>query len=551
MCSHALLQWMPILTHYRTDMNNISFKSNNYIRSLAVIILGALLIGGIIYSDEQLNPDFKLSDIRVEADSVDDILATKELVDGAISPELYVDNQPMIYDYADNTFYYSTEGTTDESIIKVNHGRGIKIAITDDSKLVLYNHSRASVSNLVSTPLPIININVDASTVEELSLDETYAMGEYTGAQMHLYNGNDITDSDIKLHMRGGTTIDFPQKSYRITLLKKSKNLNKTTRKSLLGMREDDDWILYSAYSDYEKVRNVFSMNLWHEMAAGNNQWNAAVSNEYKYVELFFNGRYHGLYALTYPIDNKSFNISDGESLFKKKDWAGSEFSLELEPEDGVGYDWLPGYSLEDGDVYDYNTLHELYYNMAYSEDSDTIRQCVDMDNSIDLYLFYQITQAVDNVYGTDVKNLFTATKLSNNGLNGYKVLFAPWDMDQTWGNRYVDGEGKNGIFSYWNPTDYELPMEWGTVPFLINRGDPDIESLVKARYKELRDTVLSDENISEMIEKYEKEIYDSGAFERTMRRWPDGNYYDPSVKLGDFKNYVLERMKIMDGYFK
>ncbi len=294
-------------------------------------------------------------------------------------------------------------------------------------------------------------------------------------------------------------------------------------------------------------------MNLWADMAAGDNEWNASVSNQYKYVELFFNGRYHGLYALSYPIDNKSFDISDGESLFKKKDWSGSEFSIDLEYQeydDGSGgVYFLPGYAIQEGTSDDYATLHDLYYNLAYSGDSSLIRQSSDIDNSIDLWLFYKITQAVDNVYSTKVKNLYTATKLSSTGYDGYKLLFSPWDMDQTWGNRYVEGQGSHGIYSYYNATDYDLPMEWGSVYFLMECGDSDIVSAVKERYNELRQGILSDDNLTELIADYEADIYDSGAFERTMNRWPDGNYYDPSIKLDDFETYVIERMQYMDEY--
>ena len=289
-------------------------------------------------------------------------------------------------------------------------------------------------------------------------------------------------------------------------------------------------------------------MNLWHDMAAGNNEWNAPISNEYKYIELFINNRYHGLYALTYPIDKKQFNLSEEENLFKKKDWSGTEFSQDLEPMDS-GELWLPGYSLEEGDMSGYEQLHKLYYEMAYSGDTATIRKTCDVGNAIDFWLFYKLTQAVDNIYTSQVKNLYSATKLSNTGIDGYKLLLCPWDMDQTFGNRFVDGQGSHGITSYYNSPDYDLPIEWSPVYFLMNCGDAEIVSQVKERYAKLRETSWSDKAISKAIADYEDDIYNSGAFERTMNRWPDGNYYSPEVKLDDFEAYVLERLKYMDEY--
>ncbi len=556
-------------------MKKLTFKLNTAISSIILIGIGVIVIALVILLDNRMNPKFQLSEMQIDENAYQQLTANKQANEVALSTEVYIGDQKLIYDQTDNTFYYSLVDGADESeayMTLTSETNSLKDAISgnylkaalldgDEPQLIIYNKNQVSVSSFVTTTLPVMNINISAETVSELGLDETYAIEEYTAASMSLYdNRSDFddavrtTDSDIKIHMRGGTTINAPQKSYRITLLNNGDDMDKTKKEKLLGMRSDDDWILFSAYSDFEKIRTVFSMNLWEQMASKDNEWQAEVSNQYQYIELFFNGRYHGLYALATPIDNKSFDIKDGETLFKKKDWSGSEFSQDLEYveyEDGSGVEMLPGYSIKDGDAAAYETLHELYYNLAYSQDSELIRSSCDVDNSIDLWLFYKMTQAVDNVYGTNVKNLYVATKNSETGVDGYKLLFSPWDMDQTWGNRFVDGQGSHGITSYYNSTDYDLPMEWSPVYFLQQCGDEEITEQVQQRYQELRESVLSDESLTQAIADYEADIYDSGAFERTMNRWPDGNYYDPAVKLDDFENFVLERMKYMDGYIE
>ena len=79
--------------------------------------------------------------------------------------------------------------------------------------------------------------------------------------------------------------------------------------------------------------------------------------------------------------------------------------------------------------------------------------------------------------------------------------------------------------------------------------GDSEIVKQVQERYTELRSTIWSDGYIRSAIAGYEADIYDSGAFGRTLERWPDGNYYNQSVKLDDFETYVLERFSYMDDY--
>ncbi len=551
----------------------ITINLTHRILSIIFIIVMAICAWVIVVTSSRVSPEYTISKIFITQRRFDSLTKYNIPSERPLTTEIYIGDEKLIYDVIDNSFYYSHIDGNDfgkETLHIENDtypydealkGNFIHAAILNNAapKLILYNKDSISVSNFVVTNLPLMNISISVDTALELDLDETYDILDYAPGYMTLYDNRDDFDSGkrttntaLKIHRRGGTTVDFPQKSYRITLLDSTNNFGDSKNMNLLGLRTDDDWILYSAYSDYEKIRTVFSMNLWRQMSSENNEWGATASNQYKYVELFFNGRYHGLYALTYPIDNKTFNISTGEALFKKSDWSETEFALDLEPmDDNPDLLWLPGYTVKSGSELSYSILHQLYYNMAYSNDPYTIRESVDTDNSIDLWIFYKLTQAVDNIYGSGVKNLYAATKLSETGYEGYKLLFSPWDMDQTWGNRYVDGEGQHGISSYYNPIDYDLTIDWGAVPFLINCGDTEIINQVKARYVVLRESVLSDQNLVSMIDQYESDIYDSGAFDRTMARWPDGNYYDSAVKLDDFRYYVIERMKYMDFYIE
>ena len=108
-------------------------------------------------------------------------------------------------------------------------------------------------------------------------------------------DGADIGDEDTAIrmegingtaHVRGDTSRGFAKKNYKIELEEKV---------SFLGMRRDDDWVLYGAYNDQERVRNVFSTNLWYASCCGNNAPGVSNGNEYRYVELILNGRYAGL----------------------------------------------------------------------------------------------------------------------------------------------------------------------------------------------------------------------------------------------------------------
>ena len=537
-------------------------------KSLIILGISLLILIITITLEFRINGITSYSRSQLTDAELQSLLSTRSIIDSPLITDILIDDQKLIYDVENNTFYCSkVEGKDFKKFtIEKNHANSIRevlgfdlihVGLLDD-KLVLYDSNSISISNFVVSTLPFINISVSAETVADLGLDETYNIEQYTGAELYLYDNRSDFDgrsrstyTDIKIHVRGGTTINLPQKSYRITLLEDKDNQDgPTAKENLLGLRYDDDWILYAPYSDYEKVRNVFSMNLWNATSAYNNEWNSPACNEYVFTEVFFNNRYHGLYAFSYPMDSKQLDRQDDETIIQKKDWAPSEYSQDVEYNEDFSYDWLPGYYLQKGSPDAYHVIHDLFYAMAYSGDNNTIRSTVDMDNAIDLYLFYELSQAADNVYDTDIKNLFVVNKPADNQF-GCKLLLVPWDMDQTWGNRYVDGLGSNAITSYHMPADYELPIGWGPVPFLIANGDETITVEVKARYATLRDTVWSNESILAMLDSYESDIYTSGAFERTMERWPDGNYYDSDTELSDFKDFVLTRLSWMDEYVK
>ena len=53
------------------------------------------------------------------------------------------------------------------------------------------------------------------------------------------------------------------------------------------------------------------------------------------------------------------------------------------------------------------------------------------------------------------------------------------------------------------------------------------------------------------MLEKYEKEIYDSGAYVRDCKRWPESTKQNAALKLSVLKQYVSKRLEIMDAYME
>ncbi len=537
---------------------------NNRKISAAIILIFSLIIAFTValtqHSSETVDSfnDLYISDKDFAAFSASGNLSATPL-----STEVYFNDELLIYDAVDNTFYYSLledDEAAFEPIVEIpnpdikllvygEHITSETIAANTHLKLILTSGNTVSISDLVCTTLPLMNVTIDQSIIDANGYDDTYDILESVPSSIYLYDnradfkGKSRTiTSDSKIRRRGQTNAVNPSKSYRITLLKDKNDFDsERVKEDLLGLREDDDWILYSPYKDFEKVRNVFSMNLWYDSFAKDNEWKVPNGTQYKYLELFVNGHYHGLYALCYPIDKKQVKVKAGETLFKKMDWTQSERYTELEQQ--ANGEWtLPGYAIKAGE-YAYADLQFLYMNMFYSVDPAVIRRTSDVTNSIDFWLYLKFTQAADNIAAGSAKNMFVTVKNSDTGINGKKLLFTPWDMDQSW---YHVGDGTTGLYS---DPGYDLRIEFGTVDCLQLRGDENINDEIKERYAYLRKGPWSKESIMDALNEYDADIFGSGAFERTKLRWPGGIYMDSAVGMSDFKEYVMKRLECMDKF--
>ena len=406
-------------------------------------------------------------------------------------------------------------------------------------KLMVYNNKYYKEYDVVLTSLPVLNIRY-AETEKNIA-GVTQKDGETTG-ELDLYNNqsNRIERLDYEMHVRGATSAEYPKKGFKLSL--KDKNQNKKYY-SLLDMRYDDDWILYAAYNDQERVRNVFSSRIWYDCCASDNQFNVKNGMYYKYVELFMNNTYQGLYALGFPIDVKQLDIKDGEYLFKKdQHFIENEFYYDDETS-------VPYYEVKNKS-YDEKTAQEVlknYFNtLSTSKDKEELYSLSDIDNILDFYIYNIFVQNADGVLNYNSKNLYLSFKKNDQGLVS---LYSPWDLDQTFGNNW-DWDEQNYIDSYGlKNNDNKFEFNMSNIGSLKKLSDKNINKLLKEKYKSLKEQYLNQEYLNGLISEYEKDIFGSGAYIRDVNKWPDSskdNYKD----LSKFKKFVNSRLTSTDAYF-
>lgn len=479
--------------------------------------------------------------------------------DADLLEALFFDEQQLIFDVSSNTFYYSLEedsksaynpyveiNTTYEKVSVVvldAHITAQDIRESNVFRLLAYNGMFYHEYNLVCTTLPLMNIECDTEIGDENVPIHMTLLDNSKGAAQK------FTESDGKMHIRGGSTRAYPKKGYKLSLTQESMGNNVRLNKiSLLGMRQDDDWILYAAYNDPEKVRNVFCSSLWKNTCAKDNALGIDNGMEYRYIELFINNQYWGLYALGYPIDELQLGIdvSKNERLYKKRTW-DSEDQILSQPKAAVA-----GYKTEESKEDEWALLKK-YYATLHSEwqDAQSMYEGIDIDNAIDMYLFINLIQGIDHVgviNSLSVKNMFLS--FHNKG-EKETALYTPWDMDISWGLQWTGDAETNMCKAYGIPSSQNTVMGIGNLPSLILNGDDKIWGLIFDKYRKLRENLWSEEYLNELIDAYEEDIYLSGAYFREMDRWPNGSYWDADKGLEDFRSYVADRLRETDDYYR
>ncbi len=158
--------------------------------------------------------------------------------------------------------------------------------------------------DFTSSNLPIIIINTNGLSIP-------YDNPRIVAEMGIIYNGqgerNNISDSlnnysgKISIEIRGASSSGWSKKSYGIETQNDDGSNNNV---SLLGMPEENDWILYASYYDRSFLRNVLTFKLANDMG-----WYASRT---RYCELVLNGEYQGIYVLMEKIkrDKNRVDIS-------------------------------------------------------------------------------------------------------------------------------------------------------------------------------------------------------------------------------------------------
>lgn len=401
---------------------------------------------------------------------------------------------------------------------------------------------------LVFTGLPMITFHGTEYTADDGS--QLFAISVYDTD----HKGDWVTTCYTKSRLRGNTSLVYEKKSLRLYLKEiMDDGTFEKCNKNLLGLRDDDDWILNALYADNTRIRDQLCVDLWNEVGANNQLYGYNYGTASAMVEVFINDGYQGIYDLMIPIDAKQLglrpvseqliqNTDVVERIYKKKysrEWLSSDFVGELP--DPNSPDYRGGFYLKGDTILQNEQEWEPLYRIAEALGSDEktfaseITEYNDQQNLIDNWLFYQAIAGFDN----ENKNYYYVVRNRDGKEYGY---FIPWDMNISFGMVYAD----NVYFSEELAAIATEPVTWQPAQRMIELDVDNSKELLQRTWNKWRNSTFSDEAITERIQELEHKVKDSGAFKREDARYPNGNQKEDFSYIYDF---AVNRLAYVDGY--
>jgi hypothetical protein len=404
-----------------------------------------------------------------------------------------------------------------------------------------------------SSDLPIVVINTEQAIIDEPK--QSAFMGI-------IYNGvgqrNNITDpfnhynGKIGIELRGQSSQFFyDKKSYGVeTRDATGENLNV----SLLGMPEENDWILNGPFGDKTMMRNILAYQLTNEIG----QYAART----RFCEVVLDSQYIGVYILMENIKRDKNRVDIAK----------------LEPEEESGDDLTGGYIFridKYSPFYDINrwistagtNFNEIEYQVVYpkqqiltetqftyikdfvedfentlkspdyADPENGYRSILDVESFVDYLLINELTRNPD---GYRISTYLHKQNIRDGG----KLRMGPvWDFNLGMGNTdFCLGEGyQTWVLNYKLVCEYD---QW-QIPFWWDRLLTDVYfiDLVQERWKALRQSTFSVPHIHGMIDSLATVVNEAQA--RNYQQWDIlDEYIWPNPYIGGNYPNEVQRLK-------
>lgn len=421
---------------------------------------------------------------------------------------------------------------------------------------------------LIFSSLPLVQLYSDQN------IGNVYNLARIAVTEPERADSTKMLLTNIKT--RGGISAGYAKKSFAVNL-RDSTGVNPGDY-SFFNLRNDNSWILDAMYIDPARMRNRVSTDLWNDFAT-KPYWSVLEpkmrnGTRGRFVEVFMNDAYHGLYCMTEKIDRGQLNLkklkvvtdtitnvttyTQRGGLYKGVSWSSAVM---------MGYPYgsttYPSYNnnsfswsayeckypeLDEGEPIIWNNLYNALKipNTYYSSDAifrNTVEDAFDLPVYLDYYLFIELLLATDN-HGKNTYSAIYDQSVSS------KVSITPWDLDGTWGIRW-DGS-KNITLPKQDFDNFVIYNEHGQINLYLRLENLDYNgwksSQLKDRYLELRRTSFNRDSLISRFQTYADQFTISGADAREISKWGGyGLVKDISAEMTYLSNWITQRLEYLD----
>lgn len=383
--------------------------------------------------------------------------------------------------------------------------------------------------------------------------------------QWHHASDEATYSSTALFRIRGNSSRNFPKKNYRIKLVTDETGL-KSNSLPLLGMGAENDWALHGPFLDKTLMRNYMWMNISAEIMG--------YAPNVRFCEVILNGEYQGVYVLMETIKEDEYRVDLSD--YEPGSAATSYILLMDAADEGVlieNYTWYTQ-QLEFNEVAR-TGIQVIYPQEEYlSEDVVSFIQRdvsrlerglyssdmvigkygysaeIDVGSFVDYYILQEFLANND---------AFSRSTYFYRDVRGKLTLGPVWDYNNVLNNYFYDFSHSGFLLA--NRSWYGRMMT-----------DETFVRRVIARYRELREGVLSDEYlvgyINDVVEYLGDAIerndevwgysYNADLLGPNQRREPDSNQTLEDVNpesheqaVGWMTGYMLARGEWMDEHIE
>lgn len=433
--------------------------------------------------------------------------------------------------------------------------------------LFLLSYTAVAQVNFESSNLPIVLLNTNGQMIpDEPKLNALMQVIDNGPGQInHLSDPPNHFNGQIGIELRGSTSNWFSDKKPYAVEIRDS--LGNDQDFPLLGMPESADWAFLAPYADKSLIRDAFMFGLGRAVMP----W----ASRSRFVELFLNGQYEGIYLVSEKIKREKDRVDIAK--LKADDLAGDSITggyiLKIDKTTGgVNEGWespfkhVPGawqstlWQVEYPKPVDLQAQQKAYIQqwitsfeaaMASPDFADPetgYPKYLDVQSFLDFTLLNELAKCVD---AYRISTFFYKDKDSNDPLLHAGPL---WDFNIALGNAgYCTSENPEGWiidFNQYCAGDQWIIQFWWTKMW----SDPVYRKQLKDRWVALRSGPLTNEKVFHLLDSLTNTVQEAQV--RNFQRWPilDTWVWPNVFCCGEYeqhtqflRQWIIQRLEWMD----